>query len=195
MNLKELLTKLKKQLLDAKNEKNEENEFAAVYEDHKIADSNVYRLRYINYHNIGESYGYKDYRGVIDWPFEKFYLPENMNREDAFKVLSYLTDWIESNTDTKICSYKSVKVLNHVLDMKRYGFSRVNEEVAEEDVIDLFTVSGRVKRFIDSKYYDRYFEWYTPNVPREEVVAIYEKCGLTFEDLVSVSTKAKKLRK
>ena len=122
--------------------------------------------------------------GVIDWPFKPFMLPYEMSREDGFKVLSYLTDFIEKQLNLSPCSYKSVSTLNSVLDLERLGFKRVNEDINDSEVIDLFTVSGRLLLFKNSRHYQKYFEWYTENITLDEIKAIYSKCGIEFYDLI-----------
>lgn len=51
-------------------------------------------------------------------------LPEDMTREEGFKILSCLTDFIERREDTDIGSLKSVRTLGGVLDLDRFGFRK-----------------------------------------------------------------------
>lgn len=190
MDLKEKLGNLKKRLLDSFSLGNRDYEFEAELEDHPLGNQNIYRLHYINYHRIGESYGQRDNNvGVVDWPFKPFVLPNGMSREDSFKVLSYLTDFIERQFDLEPCSNKSVSALDNVLNLERLGFKKLNISLdsASADVIDLFTVSGRLQLFKNSNHYQRYFEWYTEGVTFDEVKNIYNKCGIEFYDLVYVN--------
>ena len=181
MNIKNIFSKIK----------NQEDEFDADLEDHPIGNQNIYRLHYYESHKRGPEGKY----GVVDMYYKPFMFPSGMSREDGFKVLSYLTNYIEDKGNLKECSLKSVKTLNEVLDLERLGFTRV-EDYQEDDVIDLFTVSGRIKRFIKTKYYPKYFEWYTPLVSKEEIVNIYNKLNMTFTDLVLVDeNKTRKLSK
>lgn len=110
-------------------------------------------------------------------------LPNGMTREEGFKVLSYLTDYIEKRADTESCSLKSVRTLDSVLDLERFGFTRV-EEINEEKIINLFTVSGRLLLFKRSELYPKYFEWYVENVTLKEVENIYTKYNMEFRDIV-----------
>ena len=83
MNFKEKLEELKVKITNF----NRNYEFEAELEDHEIGNQNVYRLHYIDYHRIGEHYGKTSNKvGVIDWPFEPFMFPQNMRREERFKV-------------------------------------------------------------------------------------------------------------
>ena len=195
MTLKERLTKLKNYILS--NFSDEDRlDVIAIFKDGTYSDKNndenlydkkIYRLRYINYHNIGKSYG-MDMKGLFDWSGKPFFLPNEMSSEDAFKVLSYLTDFIEKSSDIEECSLKSVKTLSNILiELDRFGFTSPASPVNEKNVIDLFTVSG-FNRFKKSEYYDKYFEWYTPNVTKEEVEKIYLKRGLEFKDIVWLDT-------
>ncbi len=173
-------------------------EFEANLENHPLGMQNVYRLHYIDYHRIGERYGMGPNNvGRIDYSFKPFMLPVGMSREDAFKVLSYLTDYIEKQFEVDPCSQKSVETLNDVLDLERLGFTRLNIYVdqIETDIIDLFTVTGRLLLFKQSEYYSKYFEWYTENVTLEEVSNIYDQCGIEFYDLIAEKSQGKLLEK
>lgn len=164
-------------------------EFYANLKDHPIGNQNIYRLYYVNYHRIGSRYGQSGI-GMIDWAFDPFTLPEGMTREEAFKVLSYLTDFIEKREDIELGSFASVKMLNSILYLERFGFKKVKEE-DESKILDLFTINGRVALFKQSSMYQRYFEWYSEGVSREEVEAIYAKHNMPFEDIVWLDNEEK----
>ena len=163
---------------------NRDFEFKADIEDHPIGEQEIYRLYYVNYHRIQEYEGRNDnHIGVINWCGNPFKLPEGMTRKEGFKVLSYLTDFIEKRPDIEKCSWKSVQTLNGVLDLERFGFVRV-EETDINKIVDLFTVDGRLLLFKKmSEHYPRYFNWYVKNVSYWEVVSIYKRCGLEFHDI------------
>lgn len=175
MNIKGLFSKIYR-----------EDEFEADFVDHPIGKQNLYRLHYYESYNRGENR-----YSVVDMHYKPFMLPVKMSREDGFKVLSYLTDYIEEKGNMKECSWKSVQTLDKVLDLERLGFTRV-EDYQEEDVIDLFTISGRVKRFMNTSYYQKYFEWYTPGVKKKEIVNIYNKLNMEFTDLVPLNEVKKR---
>ena len=184
MNLKEKLLELKKKLSSKEIPVLRALEFDATLEDHSVGNQDIYRLYFVNYHRIGESYGRQDNNvGVINWPCNPFMFPEGMSREEGFKVLSYLTDFIEKREDTEPCSLKSVRTLDGVLDLERFGFKRVKED-DENKILNLFTVSGRLLLFQRSKLYPKYFEWYVENVTLEEVKNIYTKYNMEFRDIV-----------
>lgn len=184
MNLKEKLLEFKKKLLSKEVPVPRALEFDATLEDHPVGNQDIYRLYFVNYHRIGESYGRQDNNvGMINWPCNPFMFPEGMSREEGFKVLSYLTDFIEKREDTEPCSLKSVRTLDGVLDLERFGFKRVKED-DENKILNLFTVSGRLLLFKRSKLYPKYFEWYVENVTLEEVTNIYTKYNMEFRDIV-----------
>lgn len=184
MNLKEKLLELKKNLLSKELPVPRALEFDATLEEHPVGNQYIYRLYFVNYHRIGESYGKQDNNvGMINWPCKPFMLPEGMSREEGFKVLSYLTDFIEKRDDTEPCSLKSVRTLDGILDLERFGFKRVMED-DENKILNLFTVSGRLLLFKRSKLYPKYFEWYVENVTLEEVTNIYTKYNMEFRDIV-----------
>lgn len=167
--------------------KNRDYEFEADLENHSLGNQNVYRLHYLDYHRIGESYGMRPNNvSVMDFYFQPFLLPNKMSREESFKVLSYLTDYIEKEKHLLPCSLNSVAILDEILELDRLFFVKLNTsyDKCSNEVIDLFTVTGRVLLFKQSKYYSKYFEWYTENVTLEEVKTIYEKCGMEFTDVL-----------
>lgn len=184
MNIKEKLIELKEKLSQLNLPISRDFEFDAELEDHPIGNQNIYRLYYIHYLRIGEHYGHRENNiGIINWPFLPFMLPKGMTREEGFKVLSYLTDFIEKREDTEPCSYKSVSTLDGVLNLERFGFTRV-EEKDESKILNLFTVAGRLLLFKRSNLYPKYFEWYTENITKEEVESIYAKYNMEFRDII-----------
>lgn len=194
MSLKEKLEKLKIKILDSSLPVNRDYEFDAELEDHQLGNQRIYRLYYINYHRINEYQGRFDNNvGIINWPFQPFVLPEGMSREDGFKVLSYLTDFIEKEMNLEPRSHKSVSTLNSVLDLERLGFKRINKDIDDNDIIDLFTVSGRLLLFKKSKHYQKYFEWYTEGITFDEVKTIYNNCGVEFYNL-SLSENSEEMK-
>jgi len=183
MKLKEKLIEFKKNILSY-GLPNRDFEFDAILKDHPIGDQNIYRLYFVDYHRIREYDGRQDNNvGVVDWPCKPFMLPNGMTREEGFKVLSYLTDFIEKRYDVEVCSLKSVRTLDGVLDLERFGFKRV-KETDENKILNLFTVSGRLLLFKKSELYNKYFEWYVENVTLEEVISIYSKYNMEFKDIV-----------
>lgn len=161
--------------------KNRDYEFEADLENHPLGNQIMYRLHYVDYHRIGEGYGIGPKNvGRMDFYFKPFLLPQGMRREDAFKVLSYLTDYIERTRHLTPCSYDSVAFLDKMLELDKLGFVKLNTSLDKysDEVIDLFTVTGRLLLFQQSKYYQKYFEWYTENVTFEVVRDVYTRCGM-----------------
>jgi len=195
MSIKEKLLKLRNEIIMPFLEpitSNRNFEFNASLENHPIGDQNIYRLYYVNYHRIREYDGRNDNNiGVIDWRCKPFMLPKGMTREEGFKVLSYLTDFIEKRDDTEPCSLKSVRTLDGVLDLERFGFTRINED-DENKILNLFTVSGRLLLFKRSELYPKYFEWYVKNVTLSEVKKIYAKHNMTFKNIVWINNQNNK---
>ncbi|MBQ8299016.1 MAG: hypothetical protein IJX99_03985 [Clostridia bacterium] len=163
---------------------NRNYEFDAKLEDHPVGNQDIYRLHYVHYHRIQEYDGCTDNNvGVINWWCRPFKMPAGMTRDEGFKVLSYLTDFIEKRPDIDPCSWKSVRTLDSVLNLERFDFTRVDEK-DENKILDLFSVGGRILLFKKSEHYPRYFEWYVQNVSFDEVHSIYESCGMEFKDIV-----------
>lgn len=183
MSIKDKLIKLKEELLFSI-QYGYDDEFKATFEDHSVGDQNIYRLYYVDFHRIGnEIYvNNHDNIGMINWRCKPFMLPDGMTREEGFKVLSYLTDYIEKRKDIKPCSLKSVTTLDGILDLERFGFTRV-EEKDENKILNLFTVTGRLLLFKKSELYLKYFEWYTEGISKKEVKEIYNKYNMEFQDI------------
>lgn len=166
--------------------KNRDYEFEADLENHPLGNQFMYRLHYVDYHRFGEGYGMGPNNvGRMDFHFKPFMLPQGMSREDAFKVLSYLTDYIEKRNHLTPCSYDSVAFLDKMLELDKLGFVKLNTSLDKHsnEVIDLFTVTGRLLLFKQSEYYQKYFEWYTENVTFEEVRDIYAKYDKEFDNI------------
>ena len=155
-------------------------EFKADLKDHMPNEnSKIFRLYYEDYYRtpIGSIYG-------IDWPFKPFMLPDNMNMNDALKILSYLKDFIARLNDLDKNSYKTIKILDNVLNLERLGFKRDNISCEENYIVNLFTVQGRLLLFKKSDNYKKYFNWYKENITFDEVKEIYQNIGIDFYDLV-----------
>lgn len=183
MSLKDKLSKLRESLVNLGVVGSRDYEFNGVFEDHPIGNQDTYRLYYVDYHRINEYEGCDcNNIGMIDYPLSPFKMPEGMSREDGFKVLSYLTDDIEKQPDVGPYSLKAVRTLDNVLDLERFGFTRV-EEIDEDKILNLFTVTGRLLLFQKSNLYPKYFEWYTEGVSKREVQRIYANLGLEFKDV------------
>ncbi len=173
MNIRENLEILKEKLLNTNMEKQ------------------MYRLHFLNYHKIGSGYGMHNKYGVIDWPYQPFVLPDGIKEAEAFKILSYFTDYVENKFNLEPCCFKSVFALNKLIDLEGLGFKHLNVAVSgnEENLCDLFTVTGRVERFEQSEYSSKYFEWYTNDVSLSEVQQIYEKIGKKVPDFKTLERK------
>lgn len=183
MNLKEKLLEFKKRLLVNELPVSRDFEFDATFENHPIGNQDIYRLYFVDYHRINEYAGRQDNNiGRITWPCNTFRFPEEMSREEGFKVLSYLVDCTEKLDATKPWFYKSSRALDGVFCLERFGFKTVKEK-DEDKILNLFIVSGRLLLFKNSELYSKYFNWYVENVTLEEVISIYAKHNIDFRDI------------
>ena len=135
---------------------------------------------------VGQTYG-------VSSPFR---LPNGMTFEDAFKVVSYLSDKVETENNLEPASEKSVIMVSNILE--NYGFSKVEGEEKGhfhavstyvpfrkiktafpacekiEGVVDLFTVGGNFRTFKKTDLHKRYFDWYSKGVTAEKIQDIYK---------------------
>lgn len=151
---------------------NRDYEFKTKLHNHEIEDKNIYRLFYIDYYRIDKVNDYNNI-GSNKWAFKSFTLPDGMNKNDAFKVLSYLYDYVKEESGLSHNSFKSIAKLDEILDLEILGFRRLNNKVSEKDITNLYAVNGRLLLFKSTKYYDDYFNWYTKNISLEDVKNIY----------------------
>ena len=130
-----------------------------------------------------------------------FLLPSNMKLDDAYKVVSYLSEKVEKEEGLEPASEKSVARVSNLLEYygfdKLYGYSHGHFHGVQDalipfrkitvenlgfdaycyNVIDLFTVGGNFKLFNKTSLSDRYFEWFTKGITEEEVKEIYKNIG------------------
>ncbi|MBE5739004.1 MAG: hypothetical protein E7354_04690 [Clostridiales bacterium] len=136
---------------------------------------------------VGQTFG-------ISSPFR---LPTEMSIEDACKVVSYLSEQVEQNNDIEPASEQSVAMVSNILS--QYGFERVESKEkghyhtvsdylpfrkirtdsipvceAIEGVTDLFTVGGDFKLFKKTDLHDRYFDWFTAGITKQDIETIYK---------------------
>ena len=139
---------------------------------------------------LGETYG-------ISSPFR---LPHGMSYKDACKVVSYLSEKVEKENNLEPASESSVAMVSKILPS--YGFERIEgmekghyHAVSDykpfykikadyfpackkiDGVVDLFTVGGHFKVFKKTDLNDRYFDWFTEGVTKQEIENIYKTIG------------------
>lgn len=137
--------------------------------------------------------------------------PKGMNLKDTCKVVSYLSELVETNGKVEPASELSVQIVGAYL--KALGFDKVDESQVDyshrhsvaypakgalnyEDskiaperklgVTDLFTVGGDVDLFLKSDLNDYYFDWFVPGVTEQEVRDIYAGIGIELDGSVSI---------
>lgn len=137
-----------------------------------------------------------------------YILPENMSIENACKVVSYLSELVEQKHNLEPACPRSVSLVDNKLE--RYGFVRVTDgwsgyihstseytsraiELSPtlqrvynqgNDAVDLFTVGGDFKLFKRTNLYNRYFEWFTSGITKEEVKNIYNQIGIDLDKML-----------
>lgn len=150
------------------------------------ANNGIFCQHYVycsKFENAGEMH-----KEMHDFATRKFVLPEGMSAEDAFKVLSFLTRFVEQAEGYEECS--AVCIVDDLIE--RFKFRHIEpkgkstfifERTNFEPCTHLFTVNGNFKYFKRSAYAKDYFEWFSENVTIKEVKDIYAKLGMQMPDL------------
>ena len=136
----------------------------------------------------------------VSKPYE---LPQGMDIEQACRVISYLSDKVESQNSYKPASEESV---NGVLcQLERYGFNmrdhypyghiesstfiRKDQPIELpvvckelDGVVDLITAGGDLKLTYETDLNNRCTDWYSENISRKEIEETYNKLGIVVEE-------------
>ena len=137
-----------------------------------------------------------------------YILPENMSIKDACKVISYLSELIEQKHNLEPACPKSVSLVSK--ELQHYGFKKMEDSWSGyihgtcfytsraiellptlqrvynqgNGAVDLFTVGGDFKLFKRTNLYNRYFEWFTSGITKEEVKDIYNQTGMDLDEML-----------
>ena len=166
------------------------------------------RLCYIACNKIDQNDTNESHLEIIYYATRHFCLPKHMELNDAYKVISYLTEKIAKNNHIKQPSAKCVEVVGNFLC--RYGFEVIDNELhgpvysvkpykpfvnikiassispiskKSENSIDLFSIGGDAKIFQRTDMYNKYTPWYIQGVTKQEIEDIYKK--INKQNLVS----------
>lgn len=177
--------------------KNLESKVTKALKQLRYENKSMIRLLYIYlqpYHQYGTNELKCSYSYASSSVFE---LPDGMTMEQACKVVSYLSELVEREQNLEPASYESVGAVSHIL--KDYGFVKdeyigknlihitANEWFVKNPklkvgklngVVDLITFNGNSACFKRSDLYDRYFNWFTENVSKNEVDEIYQNLNI-----------------
>lgn len=154
------------------------------------------RLIYVAIEKYISRFDLKDKLGTTYNSSSPFKLPEGMTMQEAYKVISYISEFVEKTYNKEPASSDSVALTSYTLGS--YGFEKIEGfpkgythstedyvgrgKVIEETTIpatrDLYTVGGDFGQFKKSNLYSKYFNWFVENVSLEEVQAIYDRIGL-----------------
>ena len=137
-----------------------------------------------------------------------YILPENMTVENACKVVSYLSELVEQKHKLEPASPRSVSLVDN--ELEHYGFVRIKDgwsgwihgscfytsraiELSPtlqrvynqgNGAVDLFTVGGDLKLFKRTNLYNRYFEWFTSGITKDEIKDIYNQIGMNLDEML-----------
>ena len=154
------------------------------------------RLIYVAIEKYNSRLDGRDKLGTIYNSSSPFKLPEGMTMQEAYKVISYISELMERTYDKEPASSDSVALTSYAL--ADYGFEKIEgyqkgyshsteeyigkgksiKETIIPATMDLYTVGGDFAQFKKSNLYKKYFDWFTENVSQEEVQSIYDRIGL-----------------
>ena len=164
----------------------------------EIEKTNIIRLSYIAL----EKFRADTALGVTSIQSSPFILPEGMTNDEACKVVSYLSELVEKEDGIEEASKQSVGLVSKILtdygftkiplqphgyshavyDLRELGASRFSKiDISDfyndsmKGVTDLFTVAGDFKLFEMTSLYNKYFNWFTENVSKQEIEKIYSR--------------------
>lgn len=159
----------------------------------KNAHKGMLRLVYVEFVPYIDRYHDTLRCGAFYVTSSAFELPKNMTMEQACKVVSYLSEFVEKKNNLEPASNQSVREVSHVLE--DYGFVRdeniapvyvhftadknyirkpAMQETGIQGVADLITYGGDSGCFKRSDIYPRYFNWFVPGVKKSEIDTIYK---------------------
>ena len=165
----------------------------------EIDSESVIRLHYVSIEKFNRYSDNATMYGKTEDLYGPVRLPNGMSKEDAYKVISYLSEKIEKENNLEPASEKSVKMVDEILG--NYGFERVDgirrsghfHSVSDhvpmecdkvDGVTDLFTVGGHLSLFHKTKTNkERYFDWFIADIKEQDVKEIYSKLGLNIDNL------------
>ena len=145
-------------------------------ENHKVSDSNIYRLHYIDFD--------KSSNGCVSTQYlsKPFIINYPMNREEVLNVVSYLFNFAHLITGIKRNSFSGTRLVCNLMEMHpEFGFVKL-DNVPENEIVDLYVLNGHKKVFKNTRYYNDYFKWYNPESDYDSVKEIYENYNVQLYD-------------
>ena len=131
--------------------------------NNKLTTNIVYRLHYVNFN--------KDQNE--DMSFETFRYYYNLEEEYVFAIVSFIKDLVNREYSKYTILLHKAILIDALLEF--FGFERVIEKVDDENITDLFLITGSIRKFKESNHYDKYINWYIPNITYEDIMLIHEQ--------------------
>ncbi len=161
-----------------------------------VENADKIRLTYVAIEKFNSYFDGQDKFGTTYNVSSPFKLPEGMTLQEAYRVVSYISELVEREYHKEPASNNSVALTSNMLDdygfVKQeghpHGYSHTTgdysrrgkyiEPVPAIETVDLFTVGGDFNEFKKSNLYKQYFEWFTEGVTFEEIQKLYSRLGL-----------------
>ena len=125
--------------------------------------NNIYRLHYVNYNN-------KHNEDII---FDTFKYSCEIKEEYVFALISFIKDLVNREYPKYTRLSNKAILIDSLIEY--FGFERVTQTIEEEKVTELFLITGIIRKFKESNYYEKYINWYIPNITYEEIILIHKQ--------------------
>ena len=123
-------------------------------------------------------------------------------------MVSYLSELIEQKHNLEPACPKSISIVSK--ELQHYGFKKVKDSSSGyihgisyytsraielsptlqrvynqgNGAVDLFSVGGDFKLFKRTDLYNKYFEWFTAGVTKDEIKDIYDNIGMSLDEML-----------
>jgi len=127
-----------------------------------------------------------DNNNSCGYVFECFKLPDGMKKEQAFLVISHLMETVEQGLGFEPGDFSAVVGVDLLLES--YGFNRDCYFEEARSSADLCTVVGKKINNFPSIASN----WFTSGVTEDDVLEIYDRCGVSYPQKGIVRSRVNK---
>jgi len=121
---------------------------------------------------------------VQELTFQTYEIPQNMQLDEAIKTYSYVIDEISKIISEKPDTLLTTQIAYQTLP--KLGFKEAYLS-SKEKFADLYVVGGNKKLFHETKFYKDYFDWYQPQVKKEEIESLYKNINIKLPKQININ--------